>query len=511
MNNQNEALSLQNISKAFFGVYALTDVNISIGKGEVVGLIGENGAGKSTMMNIIGGVLQPNDGSMTINGEAYDPKSPADAKQNGIAFIHQELNLFNNLSILDNMYISSYQTIPGTPFLNKKKMFSEVKKTLESVNLDISPDTIVEKLCMGERQLVEIAKALSANPDIIIFDEPTTSLTVIETQKLFSIIKKLRENGKSIIYISHILEDVLNLADKIVVLRDGKVTDCAEKSAYTVERMISSMVGRKIEQLYPSQLPVPQDQTLLEVKNLSQAGIIKDINFTVNRGEIVGIYGLMGSGRSEMANIIFGLEPFEAGEILFKGEQLKEQDPILRIEKGMAFVTENRREEGLLMDFSIYNNVNLVSLKKNAKLMNIIDNKKVAEQVEESRKALRIKCDNVRQPVKSLSGGNQQKVVIGKWLISKPELLIVDEPTRGIDVGAKSEIYHIINNLVKEGIGALIISSEMEELMGICNRIIVMKKGEITGCLNHEEFSQESIVSLAFAQNNTAKGQKEGE
>ena len=497
---QNEALSLQGISKAFFGVYALTDVSISIGKGEVVGLIGENGAGKSTMMNIIGGILQPNSGTMAINGKPYLPKSPAEAKENGIAFIHQELNLFNNLSILDNMYINSYKKIPGTPFLNKKAMFNEVKKILASVNLEISPDTIVEKLCMGERQLVEIAKALSANPDIIIFDEPTTSLTVRETEKLFSIIKKLKENGKSIIYISHILEDVLNLADKIVVLRDGKVTDCAEKSAYTVERMISAMVGRKIEQLYPAALPVPQEQTLLEVKNLSQPGIVKDISFRVNRGEIVGIYGLMGSGRSELANIIFGLEPYEAGEIILKGEALQKQDPISRIKRGMAFVTENRREEGLMMDFSIYNNINLVSLDRNTKLMNVIDHKKVAEQVQNSKTTLRIKCDDVKQAVKSLSGGNQQKVVIGKWLMSKPEFLIVDEPTRGIDVGAKSEIYHIINNLVKEGIGALIISSEMEELMGICNRIIVMKKGEITGSVLHEDFSQERIVSLAFTQ-----------
>jgi ABC-type sugar transport system ATPase subunit len=504
MPNQREALSLQNVSKAFFGVYALTEVSISVGKGEVLGLIGENGAGKSTLMNIIGGVLQPNSGSMTINGRPYTPKSPADAKENGIAFIHQELNLFNNLSILDNMFINSYKTIPGTPFLHKKKMFDEVKKILASVNLELSPDIIVEKLSMGERQLVEIAKALSANPDIIIFDEPTTSLTVRETQKLFSIIKKLQEDGKSIIYISHILEDVLNLADKIVVLRDGKVTDCAEKSSYTIERMISAMVGRKIEQLYPCELPVPRTQTLLEIRNLSQPGIVRDINLSVNRGEIVGIYGLMGSGRSELANIIFGLEPYEEGEILFQGESLKKQDPIGRIGKGMAFVTENRREEGLLMEFSIYNNINLVSLRRNAKLLNMIDGRRVARQVDHSKNTLRIKCDDVKQAVKSLSGGNQQKVVIGKWLMSKPELLIVDEPTRGIDVGAKSEIYHIINNLVKEGIGALIISSEMEELMGICNRIIVMKKGEITGSLKHEEFSQEGIISLAFAQNSVS-------
>lgn len=504
-----EALSLQNISKDFFGVYALTDVSITVGKGEVVGLIGENGAGKSTMMNIIGGVFQPTSGSMSINGQPYAPKSPADAKANGIAFIHQELNLFNNLSILDNVFISSYKKLPGTPFLHKRKMYEEVKKILTSVNLEVSPDTIVEKLSMGERQLVEIAKALSANPDIIIFDEPTTSLTVRETQKLFSIIRTLRDSGKSIIYISHILEDVLNLADKIVVLRDGKVTDCAEKSAYTIERMISAMVGRKIEQLYPDELPTPQNHTLLEVKNLCQPNIVHDINFSVSRGEIVGIYGLMGSGRSELANIIFGLEPYETGEIIFKGESLKKQDPINRIEKGMAFVTENRREEGLLMEFSIYNNINLASLKRNVKLLNMIDNKKVAEQVNHIRDTLRIKCDSVRQPAKSLSGGNQQKVVIGKWLMSTPELLIVDEPTRGIDVGAKSEIYHIINNLVKEGVGALIISSEMEELMGICNRIIVMRKGEITGSLNHEEFSQERIVGLAFAQN-TVSSEREG-
>lgn len=503
MPNNNEVLSLQNIRKKFFGVYALIDVSLSIGKGEIVGLIGENGAGKSTMMNIIGGILQPNSGTMMINGLPYSPKSPAEAKQNGIAFIHQELNLFNNLSILDNLYINSYKKIPGTPFLNKKKMHSEVKKIMDSIDLDISPDTTVEKLCMGERQLVEIAKALSSNPDIIIFDEPTTSLTVRETEKLFSIIKKLRENGKSIIYISHILEDVLNLADKIIVLRDGKVTDCAAKSEYTIDRMISAMVGRKIEQLYPAELPVPKERTLLEVKNISQPGVVHDISFKVNSGEIVGIYGLMGSGRSELANIIFGLDPYETGEIIFKGESLKNQDPINRIQKGMAYVTENRREEGLLMDFSIYNNINLVSLSHYTKLFNVIDNKKVEEQVHQSKDTLRIKCDDVKQPVKSLSGGNQQKVVIGKWLMSKPELLIVDEPTRGIDVGAKSEIYQIINNLVKEGIGALIISSEMEELMGICNRIIVMKKGDITGSLEHHEFSQEGIVGLAFAQNHS--------
>jgi len=512
-NKKEETLCLENIRKKFFGVYALVDVSLSIGKGEIVGLIGENGAGKSTMMNIIGGVLQPNNGTMSINGIPYSPKSPADAKQNGIAFIHQELNLFNNLSILDNMYINSYKRIPGTPFLNKKKMHGEVKKILATIDLDVSPETTVEKLCMGERQLVEIAKALSANPDIIIFDEPTTSLTSRETKKLFSIIKKLREDGKSIIYISHILEDVLNLADKIVVLRDGKVTDCDDKSAYTIDRMISSMVGRKIEQLYPAELPVPKDQILLEVKNVSQPGVVRDISFNVNSGEIVGIYGLMGSGRSELANIIFGLDPYEKGEIVFKGEKIKIQDPINRIQKGMAFVTENRREEGLLMDFSIYNNIDLVSLRQNTKLLNLIDNKKTAEQVNHSKETLRIKCDDVKQPVKSLSGGNQQKVVIGKWLMSKPDLLIVDEPTRGIDVGAKSEIYHIINNLVKEGIGALIISSEMEELMGICNRIIVMKKGEIMGSLEHQEFSQEGIIGLAFAQssNNTEERKEGGE
>lgn len=499
-----EVLRLSHISKAFFGVYALTDVSLSVGRGEILSLIGENGAGKSTLMNIIGGVLEPNDGEMTLFGERYIPKKPSDAKDHGIAFIHQELNLFNNLSIIDNVYINSFIKAKGTPFIKKGMMRSQVKKILESVDLHISPDTPVEKLSMGEKQLVEIAKALSSDPDIIIFDEPTTSLTARETKKLFGIIEKLKEEGKSIIYISHILADVLKLSDKIAVLRDGVVTDQGEKKDFTIERMISSMVGRDIRQMYPERLPVAGEKTILKIDKLSQPGIVKDISLEVKEGEIVGVFGLMGSGRSELANIIFGLDDYAGGEIWLNGEKITKQDPIERIKKGMAFVTENRREEGLLMDFSVYHNISLASLRKYKGKLNVVDAKAVKKEVLTEKEELHIKSEDVsKHLVKGLSGGNQQKVVIAKWLMTKPGMIIVDEPTRGIDVGAKAEIYGILNELVADGAGVLAISSEMEELMGICNRIIVMSKGEISGSFEHHEFNQQSVLGAAFRQKST--------
>lgn len=499
-----EILSMNHISKSFFGVYALTDVSFSVERGEILSLIGENGAGKSTMMNIIGGILQPDGGQMKLRGQVYEPKKPGDAKENGIAFIHQELNLFNNLSIVDNVYINSFIKIKGTPFIKKGAMKEKVKEILKSVDLDIPPETLVEKLSMGEKQLVEIAKALSGDPDIIIFDEPTTSLTARETEKLFAIIERLRAEGKSIIYISHILADVMRLSDRIAVLRDGTVTDTGEKKTFTIERMISSMVGRDIKQMYPDRVPKAGDRTLLCVEKLSQPGIVKNISLTVKEGEIIGLFGLMGSGRSELANIIFGLDEYVEGKITFKGEEFTSQNPIERINKGMAFVTENRREEGLLMDFSVYHNVSLTSLRKYKKSLNVIDRKRAKAHVQEAKSTLKIKCEDVTKHLtKGLSGGNQQKVVLAKWLMADPDLIIVDEPTRGIDVGAKAEIYTILNELVLKGAGILVVSSEMEELMGICNRIIVMSKGEISGSFEHDEFNQESVLGAAFRQKKT--------
>ncbi len=500
-------LELKHIAKSFFGIAALKDVNFGLRKGELLSLIGENGAGKSTLMNIVGGVLKPDGGKLYLNGDDYKPSGPPDATKAGIAFIHQELNLFTNLSILDNVYIDSFPKVPGTPFIKKSAMTRKVKAVLEAVDLKVSPETIVEKLSPGERQLVEIAKALSAEPQIMIFDEPTTSLTARETEKLFSIIEGLKRDGKSIIYISHILADVQRLSDQIIVLRDGEITDSGKKEEFTVHRMISSMIGREINQLYPEKMNEPSREKVLELENISQSGIVHKINMNIYRGEVVGMFGLMGSGRSELARIVYGLDPYERGVIRVMGKEIQRMTPKKAIENKIAFVTENRREEGLFMEFSIMDNLSLVSISKKARTkVGIVDSSLVRDSTRKMVNTLKIKCPPIeKNPAKSMSGGNQQKVVIGKWLLAKPELLIVDEPTRGIDVGAKYEVYSIINQLAADKKGIWVISSELEELMGICDRIIVMGNGEIKGELTKDEFDKEVIMKAAFNQE-----QKEG-
>ena len=495
-----EVLCLENISKAFFGVYAVQDVSFSINRGDVLGIIGENGAGKSTLMNIIGGVIPADRGRMLFKGEVYAPHQPSDASGRGISFIHQELNLFNNLSIVDNIFITSFKKLEHTPFINRNELRRKAREILETVDLHISPDILIERLTPGERQLVEIAKELSRNPELIIFDEPTTSLTARETEKLFALIKKISAEGIAVIYISHILNDVLDLSNEILVLRDGHVTDKGSTADFAVDRMIMSMVGRDIQQMYPDVLPSPKEQMLLEVENLSQPGIIKDINLNIRAGEIVGVFGLLGSGRSELARILFGLDQYAQGSIKFKGTAFSAQDPIERIRKGFAFITENRREEGLLMEFSVYDNVCLSSLRNYVKTLGLLD-KKISKPVAKSVSELRIKAGNIRKhQVKALSGGNQQKVVIAKWLMTRPSLLIVDEPTRGIDVGTKAEIYNLLNIIASAGTGILAISSELEELTGICNRILVMSRGEIVGQYLSSSFDREKILRTAFRQ-----------
>lgn len=496
------ALELKHIAKSFFGIPALKDVSFALKKGELLSLIGENGAGKSTMMNIVCGILSADEGEIYLNGDRYQPSRPSDAAKAGIAFIHQELNLFTNLSICDNVYIDSFPTTKGIPLIQKNKMRKRVKEVLELVELKISPDAIVEKLSPGERQLVEIAKALSSDPQILIFDEPTTSLTNRETEKLFGIIERLKQEGKSIIYISHILADVQRLSDQIIVLRDGCITDSDRKENYTIDRMISSMIGREINQLYPDKTNQVSKEAALKVEGVSQKGIVHDIHMEIHKGEVVGMYGLMGSGRSELARIVFGLDPYESGSIVVNGKREKKMTPGKAIAGKMAFVTENRREEGLLMEFSILDNLSLVSLPEKAKgKLKIVDGSSVQESGNQMVGKLKVKCPPIENnPAKSMSGGNQQKVVIGKWLLTNPDIFIVDEPTRGIDVGAKYEVYSIINQLASDGKAVWVISSELEELMGICDRILVMGNGEIRGELAKEEFDKEKILKAAFHQ-----------
>lgn len=501
-----DILSFEHINKSFFGVRVLKDIQFSLPRGTVLGLVGENGAGKSTLMNLVGGVVAPDSGEMLLNGAAYTPRTPSDAIAAGISFIHQELNLFTNLSIAENIFIDGFPQYNWFPMVNRTRMHSMTKQFLSAVDLVVAPDTLVEKLSPGERQLVEIAKALSTNAKLIIFDEPTTSLTARETERLFALIDRLRREGASIVYISHILGDVLRLADDIAVLRDGELVGKGPKQDFTVSRMISLMVGRNIEQLYPDRTASASAEPALEVTGLTQPGIIQDINFNLYKGEILGVFGLMGSGRTEMARILFGMDAYEAGEVRVDGHLQTKNTPRHAIELGMAFVTENRREEGLLMDISICDNIGLVALPHFASTtVTPVRDARLTGEVRTVAESLTIKANDLRQQaVKTLSGGNQQKTVIGKWLLSKPTVLIIDEPTRGVDVGAKYEIYTIIAELAACGSGVLFISSELEELIGVCDRMLVMGNGEVQAVFDRAEFDKERILRAAFREQKTS-------
>ena len=427
----NKFFEIENISKRFFGIQALNGVGFSLEKGKVLGVIGENGAGKSTMMNIIGGVHQPDEGVMRHHGKLYEPSGPSDAMKHKISFVHQELNLFTNLSIMDNFFIDDY---PGKGLINAKKMKRMTMEILKSVDLEVSPDTLVEKLSPGQRQLVEIAKCLSTQPEIVIFDEPTTSLTTNESKRLFEIIDKLKKQGIAIVYISHILADIKNISDHIIVLRDGQVTDKGDTKDFDIKRMIKSMVGRDITQLYPEHISKPKDEMVLEVKNLSEPGISHDINFNLRKGEILGIFGLMGAGRTEMLRMVFGLETYRTGEVLVHGKPLKKHSPTAAIAEQIGFVTENRKEEGLHLEFNVRENIGFVSMPKyTTKPFEFVNVEKQRKAITKIIDGLKIKSGPIdRQLVKSLSGGNQQKVVIAKWLLAEPQILFVDEPTRGL-------------------------------------------------------------------------------
>lgn len=496
------ALEIDGISKSFFGVRALSEVSLSLSEGKTLGLIGENGAGKSTLMNILGGVIAPDEGTIKLFGEEYRPSCPADATRAGIAFIHQELNLFGNLSIADNLFIDGFPHIHKSSIINKRSTYYQAEELLRSVDLHISPKIPVERLTPGEKQLVEIAKAMRRASRIIIFDEPTTSLTAAERNRLFALIKKLQDQNQTIIYISHTLEDVLRVSDTVAVLRDGCLVSTGPRSEYSMNRMISDMVGRSIEQMYPTRSTSSGTASVLDVRDLSQPGIVRDISFTLHEKEVLGIFGLMGSGRTELVRIIFGLDPFRAGTIRVMEMDIAKPSPAASIRHALAFVTENRREEGLLMEASVMENLNLLSLRKFSRLgpFNIIDWINTSRCAHQISKKLDIKSGPIRKHLaKNLSGGNQQKVVIGKWLLTDPAVLILDEPTRGIDVGAKYEIYRIINQLAEEGAGILYISSELEELIGMCDRILVMSNGRVKAEFHHGDYEQKAILQAAFS------------
>ncbi|HEX4951740.1 MAG TPA: sugar ABC transporter ATP-binding protein [Blastocatellia bacterium] len=483
-------LDCSQIEKRFFGVPVLHGVNLTLAPGRVLGLVGENGAGKSTLMNILGGVVQADGGTMTLAGEAYAPLTPADATRRGVAFVHQELNLFTNLSIAENLFL------PHLP--RRKTMRTKAAELLAAVNLDIAPDTLVESLSPGERQLVEIAKALGQEARLMIFDEPTTSLTSRETERLFALIERLRAQGIAVIYISHVLADVFRLCDELLVLRDGEVVAAGSKDEFTPESLITLMVGRSLSQLYPPRHTQPTSETVLAVKAVSQPGVLENVSFKLQRGEVLGVAGLMGAGRTELARILFGLDPCARGSVHLNGAELRHRSTRERIQLGMALLTENRREEGLLMEAGLADNIALAAL-AGFTTRGLIASARLNEAVNEAVAAVQIKgASRADQAVRTLSGGNQQKVVLAKWLLQKPSVFILDEPTRGVDVGARAEIYRLINQLTEQGSGVLFISSEIEELIGMCDRLFVMRQGTITANFVRAEFDRERILNAAL-------------
>jgi ribose transport system ATP-binding protein len=490
-------LECSQIGKSYFGVSVLRDVHLSLAAGSMLGLVGENGAGKSTLMNILGGVTQPDAGRMRFDGLDYAPQTPAEATRRGVAFVHQELNLFTNLSITENLFIPSFPK-NRFGFIDRRLMRTKTAEMLRAVSLDVPPDTLVERLSPGERQLVEIARALGQNAKLIIFDEPTTSLTSRETDRLFALIERLRAQGIAMIYISHVLSDVFRLCDEMIVLRDGEVVGTGRKDEFTTERLITQMVGRSLDQLYPERDTTPAPETVMRVALLSQPGVIEGIGFELRRGEILGIAGLMGAGRTELARILFGLDPCASGSVMLNGEEISALSTRERIARGLAFLTENRREEGLLMDAAISDNLALTALPQfTAKAL--IDQPRLSAAVNQMAASVQIRGGGqLRQPVKTLSGGNQQKVVLGKWLLRNPAVLMLDEPTRGVDVGARSEIYRIIQQLAAKGAGILFISSEIEELIGVCDRVLVLQRGAVTACFKRHEFDRERILGAAL-------------
>lgn len=489
-------LQMKNIEKGFSGVSVLKKAGIEVAKGEVQILLGENGAGKSTLMKILAGAYTKDAGEIIYKGKPVEINSPKDAEKLGISIIYQEFNLVPYLSVAENMFLGKepMSKIPGK--IDFEKMYTKSKEMLDRLDVAIDPKTVVADLGIAQQQMVEIAKALSVNADVIIMDEPTAALTEKEINSLFEIIHKVKSEGVSIIYISHRLEEFSIIGDRVTVMRDGETVGMVNMKETTIDHLIKLMVGREIGNKFPK-VEAKKEDILLEVKNLNRKGVFKNINFSLRKGEILGISGLMGAGRTEVMRGIFGVDPIDSGEIFINNKEVIIKTEKDAISHGIGFVTENRRDEGLVLSMDIKENITLGTLNKfldNPVRLNL---KSEVDTTKSYIDKLKIKTAGYQQKTGTLSGGNQQKIVIAKWLLADSKILIVDEPTRGIDVGAKLEIYNIMNELVKNGVGIIMISSELPEVLGMSDRILVMCRGEITGELSREEANQEKIMYYA--------------
>ena len=491
---ENYVLQLKNIRKEYPGVTALKDVSLGVKPGEILALIGENGAGKSTLIKTCSGAVVPTSGKIVINGKEFSSMTPQLAAENGIAIIYQEFSSVRELSAAENLFLGN--PIRRGILVDKKAMEREAEKAFAQLNIDINPKTLVGDLTVGYQQMIEIAKAVKQDAQVLIMDEPSAPLTSSEVESMFKVCQLLKSQGVSIIYISHRLDEVMYLSDRIVVLRDGEYIDTLITSETNVDELIRLMVGRDLKESYPPRdVKINSEEIVLELQNVSGNGT-EDINLKVRKGEVLGLGGLVGAGRTELGQLIFGSAHKTSGKIIFKGKEINPKNPRQAIDLGIALVPEDRKRHGILAEISVKNNINMPIYKKISR-MSVIQSKKEVENATTYQESLLIKTPTIHQNVKNLSGGNQQKVILGRWLAANSELIIFDEPTRGIDVGAKFEIYKLINSLVESGKTIILISSEMEELMGMSDRIIVLAEGRITGELQRDQFDQEAIMRLA--------------
>ncbi|WOS66373.1 sugar ABC transporter ATP-binding protein [Sinorhizobium fredii] len=493
--NAEYLLTAEGVRKEFPGVVALDDVEFKLKRGTVHALMGENGAGKSTLMKILAGIYHPDQGEVKLKGVGIQLKSPLDALENGIAMIHQELNLMPFMTVAENIWIRR-EPKNRFGFVDHGEMHRMTAKLFERLKINIDPEIEVRHLSVASRQMVEIAKAVSYESDVLIMDEPTSALTEREVAHLFEIIRDLRSQGIGIVYITHKMNELFEIADEFSVFRDGKYIGTHASSQVTRDDIIRMMVGREITQMFPKE-EVPIGDVVLSVKNLTLNGVFQDVSFDVRAGEILGVAGLVGSGRSNVAETLFGVTPASSGTIAIDGKELVIDNPNTAIRNRMAFLTEDRKDTGCLLILDILENMQVAVLQDRFVKRGFVSEKEITAACEEMSRKLRVKTPNLQERIENLSGGNQQKVLIGRWLLTNPHILILDEPTRGIDVGAKAEIHRLVTELARNGVAVIMISSEMPEVLGMSDRIMVMHEGRVTGFLDRAEATQIKVMELA--------------
>jgi len=497
-------LEVENISKGFPGVKALDGVSFNLRKGEVHALVGENGAGKSTLMKILSGVYQADDGTIRYKGKEVTFHDVTQASRAGIGIIYQELNLIPHLSVAANIFIGRE---PLTKFgmLDEKKMNADAVAALAHLNIRLDPTITLNKLPVSKQQMVEIAKAISSDSEVLIMDEPTSALTETEIDELFTVIHALRDHGVAIIYISHRLEELKHIVDRISIFRDGHSVSTDDFASISSLEIVNRMVGRKIENKFPPKQNIPTTEKFLEVRNIVRKGILHDISFDLYRGEILGIAGLMGAGRSELGRAIFGADPIDSGEVIMNGHKLSLKSPSDAINAGIAYLSENRKEEGLAVKMQLAENITMANVLEISRQFGVLSRSREMEATQQYIKELGIKTPSLFQVVNNLSGGNQQKVVVGKWLFCDSKILIFDEPTRGIDVGTKYAIYELIGALAREGRGIIMISSDLPEILGLTDRILVLHEGSLAATLTTAKTTPREVLNYAAGLDNTVK------